>query len=291
MTSTHPGDSIVISWAALVICCLGLLQCSFVEDFSGISDGEHKDAGTDSAIDQSSGKDADTTDTADTAPDCDQDSGSHQNVIAQVNAGAITVGGKPGEICNEAAWKSQEVTPVPFFFQQGTLNGECRLLWEQGPPSKAYGCCQFKDSDLVSISTGPETQLKVHLDDSIEFFIKGDSIRTLPGADKVLFNLLGSVVDVGFKPVEWDYSFDAKVDVAVDINGTLNDSIVDTGYTVEWSQELSFIVNENQSGLLGLRINDYDAGGKSGIWNAFKQNVNAPAEWGTLLFSCRRASP
>ena len=195
---------------------------------------------------------------------------------------SITVDGA----CTEPAWT--QASPVPFPLPNPTNNdGDCRLLWSSGVPDQVYGCCEFTDADLyaqVDVHDGP-----VWEDDSIEYFLKGNSDSTFDATTtKTTINLLATVLDVDMDP-PWDSTYDANAVVFANLDGTLTAGDTDTGFVIEWRANAGFAVVPGQLGRCSFMLNDWDdQGGSPSLtqWLAFGEDVNEPLDWGICRFSC-----
>ncbi len=276
-------------------------SCSLITDFTGISDLPEDGGGSEapSAIDAESvdrlpeaRSDAAQTE-ADAAASC-PDAGSAEYEIAELGSDQeLAMDGR----CDDPIWKA--LPGIPFYQNNNTSDNtvNCRLAWKHAEVDRIYGCCEMGDTDIEAKITDPDAG--VWMDDGIEYFLRGDETRALGATtSKVLMNAIGTVADYDFGSSFgwWSASYDAKVIVEVHMLGTPNSpGDVDTGYSLEWSADVGFQVDPPRRGLCSFAMGDTDDTNGNRDWLAFAPDggvsggTNEPLNWGTCLFSCRRA--
>lgn len=216
--------------------------------------------------------------------DCSMGPAGDYTILAK-GPGTITIDGA----CDEPAWGAAQA--VPFQSTNPTNNAAtCKLLWEDGSPDRAYGCCTVQDTELAAFVTIDDADF-LWDDDAIEYYLKGD---TTPVRDaqttKVFISANETVQDLNCPGGNLSAAWDANVVNQVALSGTLNDGANDTGYVIEWRQDLAFDATPELLGLCQLILNDRDST-ENFEWIAWGDQTNDPAQFGTCKYSCNEAAP
>lgn len=218
-------------------------------------------------------------------PDCGAATSANYEIRRVPADSPVSIDGK----CDDAAWLS--ATVMKFEGPTTTNNtASCRLLWDPSGSPRMFGCCTVQDTDVrgsVTVHDGD-----VFNDDSVEYYLRpGDEAALGPGTVKLFVNVLGTTQDAAFPG--YDKSYEANMVTGVSIAGTLNDTVVDTSYEVEWSSKLSTQALTVPNFRCAFAVNDKDALPDAGVvqrsmlsFPASTNLINVPTNWGSCYFSC-----
>ena len=222
------------------------------------------------------------------AADCSAPTNINYEIRRVQSGSSLTIDGT----CDETSWQAAPL--MKFVGPSNTDNStECRLLWDPSGSPRMFGCCVITDTDLQGVHTAHDS--KVFNDDSVEYFLRPAPDASLTaGTVKIFINLLGTVYDQDFPG--YNPAYEAGVLAKASLDGTLNDSAADKGYTLEWSSVVSPLPLTTTEYRCAFATNDTDglADGGSTRTSAISfpgpsNTINDLETWGKCSFSCLEA--